>query len=109
MRRLIKESGIVFGPETGKTKKLTADGTAQTTTLAAALSNGELELTNGTVIGVLASAATQIAFGESAVTIAADDPAFPANVVHYMVTTGDNLGYKAANLTVIYIWYAGHV
>lgn len=107
MRRLIKESGIVYGPETGKTKKLTTDGTGQNITLASALPNADM--TNGAVIGVLASAATQIAFGQSAVTIAADDPSFPATVVHYMVVTGSNLGYKATNGTPVYLWYAGHV
>jgi hypothetical protein len=108
MRRLIKANGIVFGPKDGETKKLTADGTAQDTTMASALP--EAAMTNGSVIGVLCSAATQLAFGDEAVTIGADDPAIPGGIEpQYMVVTGSHLGYKATNGTVIYIWYAGHV
>lgn len=105
---IIRESGIITGPKTGQT--FTATLVANTnldTDLSATAALAPALL--GGVLGLTTTIATQVAFGDAAVTIAASDPPFAAGQVYYFVPCGSHMGLKSTGAAVVNVWYAGRI
>lgn len=108
------EAARFRGPRTGKTTAISVTTSSADTNLTsvAGFKAGDGDFWDGDGNGkgkficMVCDQDCQIAFGTSAVTIAASDPKIPANTLISFIAEASHIGTKAAAAGTLYIWPA---